>query len=239
MKILAIGDIHGRDVWERLIEENPVDKVVFIGDYVDSFVYSDKDILKNLEKIIAYKMAHPDTCKLLLGNHDIQYLWDEPLYRCSGYRPAMKADLHEVFNTCKGIFKVAYQYDAHLFTHAGISKRWADQYLAQILKDLPREDDLGECLNLAVDSKKFRDLLFEVGPSSGGMRHDHSGIVWARPADIFATGPFDDEIHQVVGHTGMRSVQTISKYVGKVYPDASVTFIDTYGVNTTPYILTL
>jgi predicted phosphodiesterase len=38
MKIVAIGDIHGRDYWKQIIEqEQDADVFVFVGDYFDSF----------------------------------------------------------------------------------------------------------------------------------------------------------------------------------------------------------
>ncbi len=36
MKIITIGDIHGRDFWKKILEE-PMDQLVFIGDYFDSY----------------------------------------------------------------------------------------------------------------------------------------------------------------------------------------------------------
>ena len=38
MKTIVIGDIHGRTIWKQIVIENPdFDKLVFIGDYFDSF----------------------------------------------------------------------------------------------------------------------------------------------------------------------------------------------------------
>lgn len=37
MKIVAIGDIHGRDIWEDIVKkEHDADKIVFVGDYFDT-----------------------------------------------------------------------------------------------------------------------------------------------------------------------------------------------------------
>ena len=37
-KTIYIGDIHGRDVWEEIVEKHDdADNIVFIGDYFDSF----------------------------------------------------------------------------------------------------------------------------------------------------------------------------------------------------------
>jgi metallophosphoesterase superfamily enzyme len=37
MKTVFIGDVHGRDVWKNIIEVEKPNRVVFIGDYFDSF----------------------------------------------------------------------------------------------------------------------------------------------------------------------------------------------------------
>ena len=38
MKIIVFGDIHGRDVWKKILDEriDEVDKVIFLGDYFTS-----------------------------------------------------------------------------------------------------------------------------------------------------------------------------------------------------------
>lgn len=74
-RVLVIGDIHGSSYWEKLFNyKNSFDKVVFIGDYVDSFEHGVKKQLKNLEKILKFKVDNSDNVILLIGNHDIQYM---------------------------------------------------------------------------------------------------------------------------------------------------------------------
>ena len=68
MRICAIGDIHGRNDWEK-VDPNKYDKIIFVGDYVDSFDIPTGEILKNLENIIAFKKEYYDKVILLLGNH--------------------------------------------------------------------------------------------------------------------------------------------------------------------------
>jgi hypothetical protein len=35
MKTVLIGDIHGRDIWKKIIEKESPNRVVFIWDYLD------------------------------------------------------------------------------------------------------------------------------------------------------------------------------------------------------------
>ena len=39
MKVLVIGDIHGRKFWRQIIADNisKVDKIIFLGDYLDHY----------------------------------------------------------------------------------------------------------------------------------------------------------------------------------------------------------
>jgi predicted MPP superfamily phosphohydrolase len=70
MFILNIGDLHGRNNWIQWTEEyKDVDKIMFIGDYVDSFDISNVEILDNLKNIIEFKQKFSDKVILLLGNH--------------------------------------------------------------------------------------------------------------------------------------------------------------------------
>jgi predicted phosphodiesterase len=36
-KTVVIGDIHGRDSWKQIIKDQNPDRVVFMGDYFDSY----------------------------------------------------------------------------------------------------------------------------------------------------------------------------------------------------------
>jgi predicted MPP superfamily phosphohydrolase len=71
MRIIAIGDLHGKDCW-LTIDPDKYDKIIFVGDYVDASDISREKIVENLEQVIAFKLKHPEKVELLLGNHDIQ-----------------------------------------------------------------------------------------------------------------------------------------------------------------------
>ena len=75
MKIITIGDLHGSPVWKNIRTEN-WDRMVFIGDYVDSSDYDAKEIKQNLLDIIELKKMYPEKVILLWGNHDLAYFYD-------------------------------------------------------------------------------------------------------------------------------------------------------------------
>ena len=53
MKILILGDIHGRTIWKDIIEKESPDKVIFLGDYVSTHdnISADQQ-LSNLNNIL-------------------------------------------------------------------------------------------------------------------------------------------------------------------------------------------
>ena len=85
MKILVLGDIHGRIIWKDIIDiENP-DLTIFLGDYVTTHEHiTASQQIVNLEAILQYKEENLNKVILLRGNHDLQelgYYWAE----CSGF----------------------------------------------------------------------------------------------------------------------------------------------------------
>ena len=123
MKIVVLGDIHGRAVWKKIIAKEQPDQVIFLGDYVSSHEgVSESDQVSNLLEIIRFKDHHPETI-LLRGNHDMQHLgydWAQ----CSGYFPwvaELMADLKEEFLANS---QWIHAMGNTVFSHAGISTKW-------------------------------------------------------------------------------------------------------------------
>ncbi len=66
MKTVVIGDIHGRSVWKLIVETEKPDRVIFIGDYFDSFEFSGVEQIDNFKQIIQYKENNPQVEVVLL-----------------------------------------------------------------------------------------------------------------------------------------------------------------------------
>lgn len=217
MKLIAIGDIHGRRNW-KTINPNQYDKIVFIGDYCDSFYFSDDEVLKNLKEIIELKRKYSEKVILLLGNHDVHYLF-YPHYRCTGFRETMRFQLFDLLNENHSLFRITCQYKNYLFTHAGISNKWFNTHLKIFEKyGYERENiSLADVLNRIVNSPD-RDILMEVGSIRGGNSWNTGGIVWAdrsETKDDHLTG-----FHQIVGHTPIDTIRTVGD------EKESITYID-------------
>ena len=74
MKTVIIGDTHGRDVWKSIVGYEKADRVIFVGDYFDSFDIPYDVQINNFLDIVAYKESGLAEVILLIGNHDYHYL---------------------------------------------------------------------------------------------------------------------------------------------------------------------
>ena len=77
MKLIALGDTHGRLNWKDIVakELESSDRVIFIGDYFDThYDETPEQQLSNFNDIVTFKKANIDKVTLLIGNHDMHYL---------------------------------------------------------------------------------------------------------------------------------------------------------------------
>jgi len=215
MKHIVIGDIHGRDNWQEISIRN-YDKIIFIGDYVDSYELSDFAILENLKKIISLKKRHPEKVVLLLGNHDVQYL-HYPSQQITGFRPSMQPGLTNLFNKNRELFQMAYQHGNYIFTHAGITNAWYQEFLRlPALEDIREaNDDIAGLIN-KVETTTSRHLLYATSIYRGG--YGNGGFLWADYKETSVD--MLNDYHQVAGHTQVGDIHTIS------YSKRSITYID-------------
>jgi hypothetical protein len=170
----------------------------------------------NLLKIIELKITRSEQIELLLGNHDVQYL-HYPHYLCSGFRPTMQRTLTALFQDKRDLFKVAYQKENYLISHAGITNKWfadfSDIRLVQQIRD--ENDNVADIIN-KIEQTAQRWLLHQAGKSRGG--EGPGGITWADRKEMIAD--MLEGYHQIVGHTVVPEVEKVDQK-GK-----SVTFID-------------
>ena len=210
MKTINIGDIHGKTIW-KTIDPELYNKIIFLGDYVDSFDESNMTIENNLLDIIQFKKDFNDKVVLLLGNHDLQYLFQYYLHGCSGYRSEMYTALHKIFTENKDLFCIAYEYDNTIWTHAGIHAGWYEYRFKY--KD---ETILSDRLNHAFDD--YYKPLFDVGYIRGGD-HDVGGPFWCDINEL-SSKPLHG-YNQIVGHNRVKYIKKIYKY------NQEIVFIDT------------
>jgi hypothetical protein len=212
MKYNLIGDIHGRSTWQQLVREDAIN--VFLGDYLDPYhgegIIPGEEEYANLLAIIRYKQEHPETV-LLLGNHDLHYLWHEHYSR---YNAADAERFAQLFRDHLHFFQAAYAIGNRiLVTHAGVTRPWCE--LAGIEEGLSVAA-LAEAICQRMTDEKQRHLFtadstFEMGDYCG-MSATASPL-WVRPQALVRHGELLDDqqqpVIQVVGHTQIQEVMSI------------------------------
>ena len=204
-KWIAIGDIHGRDTWKEIVnlEFDSVDKIIFVGDYFDSFNISVQKQISNFLDILEFKRNNKDKVVLLTGNHDFHYI-DGVKANYSGYSYAMALS---ITTDCimpalnEKSLQLCYIDNDFLFTHAGVTKTWL--LLSNIIESLNDDiNDLDIKLNDAFFYKpntfKFQSSYkFSLSNSYGN--NIWQGPLWVRPESLEVDRI--DGYNQVVGHT--------------------------------------
>lgn len=190
MKVLIVPDIHGeRHLLPTLSEIDSVDKVVFLGDYLDSFYVKGAEQLEVLQEVIEIKKAHEDKVNLLIGNHELHYIYGR--YICSGYNKEFAAAFQFLLQDNRKLFQYCFMYGKHLFTHAGVDLR-----LLKALKTKhPNYEEDGYNLEYMLNNSGIRELYY-IGADCGGV-DPYGGIFWIRPWSI----KLPKEYIQHVGHT--------------------------------------
>lgn len=239
---MSIGDIHGRNDWMYFTHGSPeefetwkgvvanggpvedswnpeiygfknVDKIIFVGDYVDSFSIKNIDMKKNLEDIIFFKTVLPDKVVLLLGNHDVHYIVSDQ--QCSGYRAEMKHDFYELYVKNNNLFQLAYRIENYLWTHAGVTTEWYKEFETELFKADGRffdvaqhykEATIDEKLNLGWEMKL--SSIYNVDRISGGWQR-WAGPLWVRPHIL--NNHAIDGYFQIVGHTPQSTIWETEK----------------------------
>ncbi len=219
MKIVALGDTHGRTNWKYIVAKESFDKLVFTGDYFDTHEgISPSQQKRNFEAIIQYKEANIHKVVLLMGNHDLHYLavMGE---RYTGFNRHHARDIEQLLTAAleKDYLQMCFHYQHFLFVHAGITKTWCRNTIG---KDCFEN---GETLAHTINN------LFDTQPQAfcftPGRWRDPYGDevaqspVWVRPGSLLTDCL--DHFTQIVGHTTRK----------RLIPGARITLIDTLGTS--------
>lgn len=197
MKTVILGDTHGRDIWKKIVEKEKPEKVIFIGDYFDSFNIDGNKQIENFKDIIQYKVDNPNTV-LLIGNHDFHYM-PEAQERYSGYQPGFQYYIAGLIDLHREHLTMAHREGNYLFTHAGVTQTWWNKWWNIVRIPTLNMDGIADYINdiFYYKPKAFR---FE-GNDSFGEDITQSPI-WVRPHSLIQDA-FPGVI-QVVGHTRMK-----------------------------------
>jgi len=224
MKTLILGDTHGRSNWKLAIHQEQPDRVIFIGDYFDSFEISGVEQINNFKEIIQYKESNPQVeVVMLIGNHDHHYFPEVGYTGTSGYQAGVGHSITQVIDENRHHLQMAYGFGDYLFTHAGVSPVFLDRVFGK--DDWSKESivvDLNELF-------RYKPKAFEFsGLDSSGDSTTQTPI-WIRPRSLMTVNKNHEkglkkDYIQIVGHTQMRKLDLTGsdKFTGGRYY-----FIDT------------
>ncbi len=198
MKILTFGDIHTNH--QRIDEAkkyiNDVDKIVFLGDYVDDFDVHPIMSLITLEKLISLKKEFPDKVVLLYGNHDMSYKYVS--MRCSGWNSITEGFTKPVYENNKDLFDYFFVCDKWIWSHAGVTQSWFDKFM-----------DPKKSFQDNIEDMTW-NYFNEAGQARGGGS-DYPSPVWSDKSELLADQLINPHFNQIVGHTPQLTIHSVEE----------------------------
>jgi hypothetical protein len=222
-KTIIIGDVHGRDQWKQIVvQEKDADKVIFLGDYFDSFTISAVEQMHNFKEIIEFKETSGKEVIMLLGNHDHHYYPGINDSSTSGYQTKMAFVIKQLVEENKQHFQMAYREGEFVFSHAGFSSEWLDDTVIGWTLD-NMIDKVNELLLYAphtLDYRSFKMFGTTEWTGAGGYGNEtYQGPMWIRPKALMDANKktLRKKIIQVVGHTYQNEIDKEGKATGGRY----------------------
>ena len=179
--ILAVGDLHGKiEIAEELLQDRD-QRIIFIGDFLDSFDRTIDDQQALLELVLDAVQSR-ENVSALIGNHELSYL--EPHYRASGFNWVLASNLGEKnLGLMQKHLDLWIEDEGFLFSHAGMSLRW-----------IPEQERVEPMEYLATATLP---MIYQIGYARGG-NYPCGGLLWCDYYEEFAPVP---GVKQVFGHT--------------------------------------
>jgi len=223
MKTIIIGDVHGRDQWKQIVaQETDADKVIFLGDYFDSFDISAVEQMHNFKEIVEFKETSGKQVIMLLGNHDHHYYPGINDSSTSGYQTRMAFVIKQLVEENKQHFQMAYREGEFVFSHAGFSSEWLDDTVIGWTLDnmIDKVNELLRYAPHALDYRSFKMFGTTEWAGAGGYGNEtYQGPMWIRPKALMDANKktLRKKIIQVVGHTYQNEIDKEGKATGGRY----------------------
>jgi len=221
MKTVIIGDTHGRSFWKLIVNslETDFDRIVFLGDYFDSFDIKCEEQLNNFLDIIKFKETCGKEVVILIGNHDHHYIVGNT--GTSGWQEVGSFQICPIIEQYKHHLQMAYQFDKILCTHAGVSETFMNDVFG---KEGWETENIAELLN---DLGKYKPKTFIFNGTDSYGDDVYQTPIWIRPRSLMKDSKeIKKDIIQVVGHTQQNQIDIKGKATGGRY-----FFIDTLGTS--------
>jgi hypothetical protein len=237
MKLVVIGDIHGRNIWKQIVaKEHDADEFVFVGDYFDSFTVKGPDQINNFLDIIEFKKQSKVPVILLIGNHDHHYYPGIDDSGTSGYQTLLAPSIKHIVGDNKQYLQAAYQVDEFVFTHAGLSSEWLDDSIEGwgVSNMVYKVNELFHFQPNKIAYRSYKQVGDQVYGTQGYGNEAFQGPIWIRPTALMNANKktLRKKIIQVVGHTPQDNIDIEGKSTGGRYY-----FIDTLEYNQGQYLI--
>lgn len=223
---LFVGDLHLQaslilPLVEKAIEKHNVERVIFMGDYVDQWNQCDNSQLyiKELKLLNKFRKKLIKDGKVepvfLIGNHDMPYL--------IGIREYYSIDDTTAFYKVHNLLlqlqpQIVYEVDDDtIASHAG--------YVYESLSEIPEWHFKPWLYGYSNESIK---LQMQVGMSRGG-NYSYGGVLWA-DFDEFERGSLKIG-RQIVGHTPQKTITNVRYNVNGLNDNVNCICVDTLSLN--------
>ena len=209
MKTIFLGDTHGRSLWKDIIAKESPDRVVFIGDYFDSFDIKSTEQMFNFKEIIAFKESNQCEVILLIGNHDYHYYPGGETY--SGYQHGAAPAIKQLLEENKHHMQMCYQLDNILCSHAGIGHNWL------VEQEKYESGSIADFVNDIWNYKPIRFMFYGFDPYGDNKTQTP---IWIRPKSLLAGNKetfLKKDYIQIAGHTQVNKIDIEGKATGGKY----------------------
>lgn len=232
MKTIVLGDTHGRDTWKKIVADHPdAERIIFIGDYFDSFDIDYIEQIKNYQDIIAYKESGEKEVIMLIGNHDYYYFREINSDEISGYNHRAAVLIRPLLDQTRHHLQMCYIMDNFLFSHAGVSPEWLDDTFPEWRdKEMWPDSTLDDLIN---DIWKHKPLKFMFNGSNPYGDDTYQTPIWIRPGSLELANREEylkEKYIQIVGHTRIKSISAQTH-------DTGYYFIDCLDANPQEYLI--
>lgn len=223
MKTVVLGDTHGRPHWKSIVANEAPDRVIFIGDYFDSYdEYTAAEQMHNFKEIIEWKQSGQCAVIMLIGNHDYHYMpgVDE---RYSGYQYGPSFAIQHLLEENMQHLQMCYYMGEFLFSHAGVSYDWYESWSNTY--GYAGDNHVADVVN---DLWKWKPGVFKFAGRDPYGDSIMSSPIWIRPKSLQKSNydTFRNQFIQVVGHTQQNKIDREGKSTGGRYY-----YIDTLGTS--------
>ena len=209
MKTIFLGDTHGRSLWKDIIAKESPDRVIFIGDYFDSFDIKSTEQMFNFKEIIAFKESNQCEVILLIGNHDYHYYPGGETY--SGYQHGAAPAIRQLLEENKHHMQMCYQLDNILCSHAGIGHNWL------VEQERYESGSIADFVNDIWNYKPIRFIFYGLDPYGDNKTQTP---IWIRPSSLLSGNRdtfLKKDYIQIAGHTQVNKIDIEGKATGGRY----------------------